>query len=257
VAGAAAALRGALLGRTATRVAGSHREVVRHGARLTGHVIVAVESAGKHLLVRFGTTWAIGTRLGMHGSWRVERGGDRWTRSPGAARVVIDAADVRAVCCAAPTVQIAPGHLVDAAIEHLGPDAATPGFDEARAARRAAARPGPSSMSEVLTDQAVLAGVGNVFKSEILFLERLHPATPLAALDRDRLAAVFRRARWLLRGNGGSGPRSTTGDVRPGQRHWVYGRSGRPCRRCGTTVASGWIATRITYWRPRCQPISS
>jgi endonuclease-8 len=171
--------------------------------------------------------------------------------------VVLEAGDLRAVCYAAPTVQIAPDHLVDAAIEHLGPDAAAPEFDEAEAVQRAASLPRPFTVSEAITDQSVLAGVGNVFKSEILFLEGLHPGTPVTALGRDRLVAVIRRARRLVFGNRTAGPRSTTGDVRPGRRHWVYGRAGRPCRRCGTAIASGWIAGRVTYWCPGCQPINS
>jgi endonuclease-8 len=171
--------------------------------------------------------------------------------------VVLDAAGVRAACYAARTVQIAPDRLVDEAVEHLGPDAAAPDFDEVEAVERVASLPGPSTVSEAITDQAVLAGVGNVFKSEILFLEGLDPGTPVATLDRDRLAAVIRRARRLAFANRSAGPRTTTGDLRRGRHHWVYGRAGRPCRRCGTTVASGWVAERITYWCPRCQPISS
>jgi len=102
----------------------------------------------------------------------------------------------------------------------------------------------------------VLAGVGNVFKSEILFAERLHPLTPIGGLDEAALRLLVERAARLLAANRERPRRLTTGVDRPGRRLWVYQRAGEPCRRCAASIAAAWLGTppRITFWCPSCQP---
>jgi len=251
---AAAALHAALVGATIDAVAGSHPEVLRHGQRISGRIVTSVASTGKHLLVRFDNGWTLRTHLGMPGRWRIEAAGGPWSRTPGAARVVLEAGRVRAVCYAAPTVQIAPDHIVASAVAHLGVDATADHVDEGEALRRANALPEATTVSKAITDQSVVAGVGNVFKNEILFLERLHPGTPIGMLDTSQVVRLVGRAHRLLLANRTGPVRTTTGDPRRGRRHWVYGRDGRQCLRCGAAILSGWVAGRITYWCPRCQP---
>ena len=253
---AAARLDAVLTGSRVGGVGGSHREVVHHGRRIAGRTVTAVSAAGKHLLVAFDNGWMLRTHLGMPGAWHVYRAGERWRRSPGAARVVLDTGEAVAVCFAAPTVQIAPEALVRRAIAHLGPDSASPDFDLAEAARRAAALPPAAPVADTLLDQGVLAGVGNVFKSEILFAERLHPLTPIGGLDEAALRLLVERAARLLAANRERPRRLTTGVDRPGRRLWVYQRAGEPCRRCAASIAAAWLGTppRITFWCPSCQP---
>jgi endonuclease-8 len=254
---AAARLDASLTGRSVTRVGGTHRSVIRHGRRIEGRTVTGVTAAGKHLLVGFDNGWMLRTHLGMSGAWHLYESGERWRRSPGAARVVLETGEARAVCFAAPTVQIAPRHLVEEAIAHLGPDAATDGFDAMEASRRAAERAPETPVCDVLTDQSVLAGVGNVFKSEVLFAERIYPLTPIGRLDADRLGGLFDRAGRMVRANRAARRRVTTGVDRAGRRLWVYDRAGRPCRRCGTTIESAWVGSppRVTAWCPSCQPV--
>ncbi len=117
--------------------------------------------------------------------------------------------------------------------------------------KRAAGR----TVADLLLDQRVLSGVGNVYKNEVLFLEGLSPTVPATALPSDRMLALARRARRLVRANLEPAARATTGDHRRGRRLWVHGRAGRPWRRCGGPISDGWLGTppRVSYWCPTCQ----
>jgi endonuclease-8 len=252
----AARLHQALAGTTVERVSGSHRDVARHGGRITGARITAVASAGKHLLVGFDNGWTLRTHLGMPGSWHLYRAGERWRRSPGAARVVLHTAEWEAVCFAAPTVQLGPAQRVRERIAHLGPDAGADGFDPAEVLRRARAGEQQRTAADLLLDQSVLAGVGNVLKAEVLFLEGIDPRSTVADLDDAAILALAGRSDRLLRANRRPGPRNTTGMRGRDRDLWVAGRSGRPCLRCGTAIVEAWVGdpARITTWCPRCQP---
>ena len=131
-------------------------------------------------------------------------------------------------------------------------------------ARMRAARVADEGIGEVLLDQRVLAGVGNVYKSEVLFLERIDPFTPVSSLDDGSLRKIVERVRELMEANakpGAAAGRTTTLDPRTGERLaptslWVYRRAGRPCHRCGTLIQSGPQGSevpRTTYWCPSCQ----
>lgn len=254
---AAERLRPALVGQTVTSLGGSHRAVIREGRRINGRQVVDVRSVGKHLMIDFDNAWALRTHLGMPGSWHLYRPGERWRKTPGAARVVLETPSWVAVCFSAPTVQLAPVHLVEERIAHLGPDGIADDFDRDEVLRRAMALPGDTLAADLVADQTVMAGVGNVFKNEILFLERIHPRAELRLLDPAEVTALIDRGRKLLVANRTRGRRNTTGTTQQGHSRWVYGRGGDPCRRCGSAIESEWVGVelpRITYWCPTCQP---
>jgi endonuclease-8 len=141
-------------------------------------------------------------------------------------------------------------------VGHLGPDLLGADWDPAEAVERLAGsqdRP----IAEALLDQRNLAGIGNVYQAELLFLRGIHPMTPVgSAGDLDRLVGL---AREVLMANRRSSGHVTTGDRRPGRRHWVYGRAGAPCRRCGTLIERGRFGAapqeRTSFWCPQCQPL--
>jgi endonuclease-8 len=139
----------------------------------------------------------------------------------------------------------------------LGPDLLSGDFDAGEALARLEARP-ETEIGEALLDQHAVAGIGNVYKSEILYVARIDPWQRVGQLDRTSLSGIVSVARRLLVANAAGRPRRTTGET-PGPRHWVYGRAGRPCQRCGTRVErrrQGALA-RLTYWCPRCQPAAA
>jgi len=240
-----------LVGHPALRVNGSARAMQAWCGRLQGRTIEGVESRGKHLLVHFAGDLSVRTHLGMTGQWHLYRTGDRWRKTAGKARVVIESTDHVGVCFAAPDVSAGPRPALEAEISHLGPDLLADEFDPAVAALRAD-QSQVETVADLLLDQRVMAGVGNVFKSEVLFLERLHPRTPVGDLDADRIESLAARARKLLWANRDRDTRNTTGYGRHADL-WVYGRHRRPCRRCGTNIEHEEVGERVTYWCPRCQ----
>ena len=258
----AAGLRPHLVGRSVTR-ARAHTPGP-DVERIVGATITSVDAVGKNLLMKFDNGLELRTHLRLHGSWHRYRPGERWRRPPGRARLIIETPDAVAVCFDCPTVE-----LFEQRTEHLhpslgrlGPDLLGPDFDTAEAMRRLR---DPSraelTIAEALLDQRALAGIGNVYKSEILWLERVSPFLPVAAVDEALLARLVETARRLLMLNADRrrGAERITTDGKPaaaGEALWVYGRRDRPCRRCGTPIRStqqGVNLPRTTYWCPRCQ----
>ena len=246
----AAALHRALAGRELTgfRVAASSRP-----APALGTLIEAVEARGKHVLVRFGDATVLHTHLGMHGSWHVYRPGERWLRGPTRVRAVVEVADTVAVCFAAPVVEVLTERELarHRTVAGLGPDLTTgdPDLDAAVARAREVLPHAP--VASVLLDQRVAAGIGNVYKSEVLFARRVDPFTPVGSLDDATIRGLFETASSMLRTNAGRrSPRRTSRDGLA-----VYGRAGRPCPRCGAAVRSlvHGEERRRTYWCPACQ----
>jgi len=171
---------------------------------------------------------------------------------------VIETADVVATCSLAPVVEVLSASQVAAhpALARLGPDLLGPGFDPVAARRRLRER-GDLEIGPALMDQTALAGIGNVYKSEVLFLCGVSPFVRVNALDDGTVERLVAKARDLLRRNLGLGPRRTTRVLAPG-RLWVYRRSGQPCRKCGTAIerrVQGDEA-RSTYFCPTCQRAS-
>ncbi len=245
-----------LQGQVIERVGGSHRVSIARGRRLAGHGVQTVRARGKHLVVAFDHAWSLRTHLQMTGSWHLYRPGERWRKTAGKARVVLESADWVAVCFSAPTVQIGPDAEIEAALDHLGPDLIHDDVDWAAVVDRARYS-AAATAADLLLDQEVMAGVGNVYKSETLYLERLHPDTPAPALDDATVQRAGARAQRLLIANKDRPNRSTTGRRGPDANLWVYGRAGRPCRRCGTQIEIDGLPAgeRVTYWCPRCQPL--
>lgn len=228
--------------------------------RLVGQCVGEVESRGKHLLIWFTPSdLALHSHMGMTGSWHTYAPGQTWRKPQRSADVVLRLPEVTAVCFSAPVVALLSRSQVQGhpAISALGPDALDPDADLGEALRRLD-QCGEVTIGEALLDQRVLAGIGNIYKNETCFLQRVDPWTPVAALGSDTRAALLATAQQLLRANveGASPVRSTTGVRGPGgNRLHVYGRARRPCPRCRTPirVARQGRLARVTYWCPRCQ----
>ena len=224
--------------------------------RLVGRRVASAEPWGKHLLVRFDSGEVLHTHLRMSGSWHVYSVGDRWRRPTGQARLVLVCGERLAVCFNAPVVELlaARAEQVHPALARPAPDVLGEPFDVEAVCRRARARSPEVPLSELLLDQQVVVGIGDIGRCEALFLEGRHPWTPQAAVSDDELARLVSTARRLMRASAGIGPGGAAGG-RPEPR-WVYRRTGRPCRRCGTPIQSALQGEqgRRTYWCPTCQP---
>ena len=224
--------------------------------RLVGQRVAWAEAWGKHLLVRFASGEVLHTHLRMSGSWHAYSVGDRWRRPARQARVVLVCGERLAVCFNAPVAELlaARSEQVHPALAGLGPDVLGEPFDAEEVRRRARARSPKLPLGELLLDQRVVAGIGNIWRCEALFLEGRHPWTPQGALSDDELDRLVTTARRLKRASAGIDPASAAGG-RPAPR-WVYRRTGRPCRRCGTPVRSALQGeqARRAYWCPTCQP---
>jgi endonuclease-8 len=253
-------LRAALAGRRITAARAQARPGLRRVpdlGRLVGATVTEVEARGKHLLIGFDSGLTLRSHLRMTGSWHRYRPGERWRRPAFAASAILETADAVAVAFDTPTIEL----LTDAdlrrsrPLNELGPDLLARDFDAPEALRRLRERDG-EQLGNALLDQRAVAGIGNVYKSEVAFLEGIFPWAPVASLSDKALTAALRTARRLLQANTRGGARVTTGIPRRGQGLWVYGRAGRPCRRCGTRieVARQGELARLTYWCPRCQP---
>ena len=247
----AARLDRALRGETLTR---TDFRVPRHAtADLSGRAVSAVVARGKHLLVRIDGGTTLHSHLGMEGSWHAYGAGERWRGRGHEVRVVLETDRHVAVGFRLPALDIVPTAEEGALVGHLGPDPLADDWDATDAARRIAAQ-ADRAIADVLLDQTVIAGLGNVYKSELCFLLGVDPAAPVSgAGDPERVAILARATLWA---NRATGKQITTGDTRRGRLHWVYGRGGRRCRRCGTPirrVGGGPGGERVTYWCPACQ----
>jgi endonuclease-8 len=231
---------------------------------VVGHEITAVESLGKNLLIRFDNGLVIRTHLRMNGSWHRYRPGERWRRPPSRARLVLEVPGAVAVCFDAPVVELLEERAEDLhpALGRLGPDILAPDFDGGEAVRRLRDPTRASvSIAEALLDQRALAGIGNVYKNEVLWIERVSPFSRVGELDDATLDRLVATARRLMLENVGAGrgpERVTTTTAERGAAGpvYVYRRTGRPCRRCGTPIRSirqGTHLPRTTYWCPACQ----
>ncbi len=259
----AAGLRPYLVGREVERARAQGPGPVPQVARLVGQRVAAVESQGKNLLIRFDNGLELRTHLRMNGSWHRYRPGERWRRPPARARLVLEVPGTVAVCFDAPVVELfeARTEALHPALSQLGPDLLAPDFEAAEAHRRL--RDPARAATEIgvaLLDQRAMAGVGNVYKNEILWIEQVSPFARVDALDDATLDRLITTAHRLLLANvdarRGAERITTGGDRAVGMPLYVYGRRGRPCRRCRTPIAvtrQGTDLPRSTYWCPSCQ----
>lgn len=250
---AAAVLEKALAGKTVTAWRSPLPGFVDAG--LDGQGITRVEARGKNLLIHFADGRAIRTHLRMTGSWHLYRAGERWQRPERQAALVLEAGELVAVCFNAPVVELLrPGGAArHAELRALGPDLLKDDFDAEEAKRRLRAR-GDQTIGDALMVQAALAGIGNVYKSEVLFLLKTSPFTRVDALPDAAIDALVAKAQELMRQNLDGKPR-TTRHALTGGRYWVYGRSGMPCHRCHALIEMRrqGLAGRSTYFCPVCQ----
>ena len=240
----------ALAGKTVQNFRAPHMEGERPRA---GATVLAVEAVGKHLLVHFDDGLTLQTHMRMTGSWHLYRPGERWQRPAHTARVVLEVDDWVAVCFLAPVVRSYRAAATRRPIDHLGVDLCRADADVEIALQRISRFASPDSeIGPVLLDQRIACGIGNVYKSETLFVCRVDPFARLCDLDEATLRSLFTTAARLLQANLESAARAT---VAPGGLA-VYGKARRPCLRCGTPIArrAQGQPLRLTYWCPRCQP---
>jgi endonuclease-8 len=263
---AAATLRRAIGGQAVTRFESVLPKLTRVDADtpLRGRIVERVEARGKHLLIWFSGDLVLRTHMRMNGSWHIYRPGERWQRPHRDMRIVIETAAMHAVAFTVPVAEfVTAAQLANHdVVAELGPDPLSDTFRADDAIERMQGH-GDTAIADVLLDQTVIAGIGNVFKSEVLFGARINPFVPVSQLTREQLAAIVAVAVRFMRANVVSGfsrtveMRRTTGRADPSARLWVYGRGGQPCRRCGAPISrqkQGPYA-RSTYWCPRCQSV--
>jgi len=248
----AAGLRPYLVGRTVTAARTGGPGAVPQVDQIVGREIRAVEARGKNLLIRFDGDLELRTHLRMNGSWHRYRPGERWRRPPSRARLVLEVPGAVAVCFDAPVVELFEqrAEALHPSLGRLGPDLLAPDFDAAEALRRLRApERREQSISVALLDQQALAGIGNIWRNETLFAERVDPLARVADLDDETLGRLVATARRLLAASAGASPG-------PAAAMHVYRRTGRPCPRCGTAIRSDQLRgdiPRTTYWCPTCQ----
>jgi endonuclease-8 len=220
--------------------------------------VSGVGSQGKHLYLAFDDGWQLRSHLGMYGSWHRYRAGQPWRKPARQASIVVLGTDADYVCFNAKEVQwlrqlgFARADLAN----RLGLDLIRESFDADRILARAEALLSPEAfLVDVLLDQRLAAGIGNVYKSELLFLEGRSPLLRLRQVSEDALASLYRRAAELLGENLGGGPRTTRSNRDLKGNLWVYGRYNLPCLRCGTPIRRARLGAnpRSTYWCQGCQ----
>lgn len=225
-------------------------------ADLTGRQVLEVLPRGKHLLARFEGGLTLHTHQRMDGRWSTYGSSERWDGGPSwQIRAVLGNAGHTAVGYRLPVVELLRTEDEQRAVGHLGPDLLGPDWDAAEALERLSKDPGRPLVLALL-DQRNLAGIGNVYANELCFLAGAAPWTPYGEVARpERTVALARRLLWLNRLRPGH---TTTGDTRSDRRNWVYGRTGQPCRRCGTRIARSTAGDppqdRVAYFCPHCQP---
>ncbi|MET7738302.1 DNA-formamidopyrimidine glycosylase family protein [Streptomyces sp. NPDC005402] len=226
-------------------------------ADLTGRRVLDVTPRGKHLLTRIEGGLTLHSHLRMDGSWKVYAENQRWTGGPAhQIRAILANPDHTAVGYRLPVLELLRTADEHKAVGHLGPDLLGPDWNPERALANLLQDP-TRPLGEALLDQRNLAGIGNVYKSELCFLLGATPWIPIGALPADRAAQLPALAKKLLEDNRDRPVRATTGTGRRGQDLFVYGRAPRPCLRCGTSIRvadqGDGSRERPTYWCPACQ----
>lgn len=220
---------------------------------LSGDTVHEVVSVGKHLLHRIGEH-SIHSHLKMEGSWHLYKPETPWRRPAWSARAVLTTADWTTVGFQLGIVEVVRTEDESTVVGHLGPDLLGPGWNADAALERLRADPAVPVFVALL-DQRNLAGLGNEYVNEICFIRGILPTRPVETVDLDRIVELSAK---LISKNRERPERTFTGNTRPGQQSWVYGRAGKPCRRCNTRIAKGKLGPtpliqRDIYWCPRCQ----
>ena len=263
-------LRKALVGQTVTRFETAVEAVAAVDARhhVAGRTVSAVEARGKHLLITLAapdpapegvTDLVLHTHLRMTGSWHIYRPGEKWQKPASRAVATLYTDAFVAPCFSAPVVELLTAWQAERHpdLVSLGPDAMTSEFDAEEALRRLRRRP-EVEIGVGLMDQRAMAGVGNVYKSEVMFLKRVSPFRKIGELEPGVLEGLVEESHRLMRLNQTNGARRTRFGLNERERLWVYGRSGEPCYACGTLIRMRrqGLDARSTYYCPQCQGVS-
>lgn len=231
--------------------------------RIVGAIVESVENRGKHLLIAFDNGLTLHTHLGLHGSWHRYRRGEMWRRSRDRVGAMLETDEWVVACFDAPTVELIETRAValHPALRSLGSDTSGDGFDvESAITALRQSHLAAMPIGDALLDQSAVAGLGNVYRSELPFLERVNPLTPVAAVADEKLRAMLERGEKLVKMNSRGGARVTTAAGTPSNTY-VYGRTGRPCFRCRTPIVSKVTLRtpnsppRRVYWCPSCQAV--
>jgi endonuclease-8 len=236
---------------------------------LTGQLVRSVESRGKWLLIHFSGGGTMATHMLMSGSWHIYRPGERWQRPRTNMRILIENSEYVAVAFNVPVAKMLQSDEIERVlpIPQTAIDLLSQDFDMAEVTRRMMAC-GAEEIGDVLLRQQVIAGVGNLFKSEVCYVTATNPFSTVAALDAEKIQALIVTSRRLLKANvledsdemsvtDAGRRRRTTHKSDPGASLWVYGRHGEPCRRCATPIRRRLQGpdARVTFWCPQCQPM--
>jgi endonuclease VIII len=234
--------------RMSVRTPGQRRPAGLPPAELDGRRLERAESRGKHLLLHFEDRLVLHSHLGMRGSWHIYGPGERWRRPSRDAWIALAASGSEAVNFGGSTMRIATEAQLhrDPRLARLGPDILAEDFEPAAAIARMRGTNPRIELGEALLGQRLVAGIGNIFKSEGCFEAGINPTRALDSLDDAELAAVLSATRDLML-------RAVETGAQP---HRVYREAGRPCPRCGAGIRSKaqGDSARITYWCPECQP---
>ncbi len=261
----------ALIGRPITGFRSNYPLLTRFhdDTPITGQTVESVESRGKWLLIHFSGGATLATHMLMNGSWHLYPRGVRWQKPARDMRIVLENREYQAVAFTVPVAKMYTAQALarEKRIPPPGSDVLNPDFDPAATAVRIRGC-GGEEIADVLLHQYVMAGVGNVFKSEVCFVERVNPFCLVSALSDEQIEALIKTSQRLVGANvlEDSGnvivtyrgqQRRTTHSASPQDSLWVYGRSGEPCRRCGTAILHRLQGpdARVTFWCPSCQPM--
>ena len=245
-------LHKALAGRALTR---SDFRVPQYATvNLAGQTVAEAVARGKHLLIRTNRGNTVHTHLKMEGTWRIQPAGRAPLRDSHRLRLLLANSEWVAAGYQLGITEVLPTAQEDRVIGHLGPDLLGPDWDATAAVARLGREPG-RPIGEALLDQRNLAGLGTVYTAELLFLRGVEPWRAVGSVG--DLSAMVDLAHRLLEANKSRHGNTTTGDLRPGRQHWVYGRAGQRCLRCGTAIRKGEQGPpgqeRIRFWCPNCQ----
>lgn len=268
---AARTLNRALAGNVVTKFDTQLPQLARvdYDTPIAGRTVDRVEATGKWMHMYFSGDLILLTHMLMSGSWHIYRPGERWQRPRVQMRIVIETKDFVAVAFQVPIAEFHTAATLERhrSVQRLGPDVLSPEFDQAHAIQRLRSRP-DLEVGEALLRQSLVAGMGNVFKSEVCFASRVNPFRLINSLTDQELQSLIGNARRFMLNNvtdtSGdqivtyTGMRRTTGRADPSERLWVYKRRGDACRACGTAIVSRkqGIDARTTFWCPHCQPMT-
>jgi endonuclease-8 len=269
----ARAMQKAIAGQIVTRFETELAKLARtdDDAPVAGRIVEKVESRGKWLLVYFSSDLILATHMLMSGSWHLYRTGEHWQMPRSRMRIVLTTSEWQAVAFNVPIAEFYTEHSLERSsqIPRLGPDILSASFSLGTGVERLTeyARTSPDTeVAVALLDQRMLAGLGNVYKSEIAFAVGVHPFRKMSTLTPREIERIVDVAHHYMKANvidgkgdgivTYSGNRRTTHSTDREERLWVYGRQGRDCRRCGATIRMRRQGTqaRSTYWCPECQP---